>query len=308
MAVWMTKKNKLSFGLPIIAGLITILFLWASSQVEKRTLLPLVTPAFNDGKIISPDTSRALTELFAAQGYELRGVRMSKITVPRLYVESLPQDLPQLVDVKKRKEIFLQTVLPLALAVNEELRSHQEALQKIRSLSRPLTTEELDWLNKISATHKITHPDLERLLKQIAPLPVELILAQAAVESGWGTSRFALEGNALFGQWTWKPGAGIIPSGRGDGETHAVRAYPRLIDSVWDYANNLNTSLAYKDFRDARARRLQLGKPLAGLPLIETLEKYSQKGQDYLEVLEDIIEQNDLTPLNNAQLAGDKTD
>jgi Bax protein len=118
-------------------------------------------------------------------------------------------------------------------------------------------------------------------------------LAQAAKESGWGTSRFALEGNAIFGQWTWD-GVGIEPLDKSDDQGHKILKFPILRASVKAYITNLNTHPSYKNFREKRLMLRQSNKALSGIDLIHELENYAETGKEYTRILEQIIEQNDL--------------
>ena len=132
-------------------------------------------------------------------------------------------------------------------------------------------------------------------------VPVSMAIAQAAKETGWGTSRFAQEGNALFGQWTWS-GEGIKPSDADDDSTHKVMKFKVLQASVRAYQRNLNTHSSYKDFRSARAELRDEGKKLDSMILTEYLDKYAETGKEYVKVLQQIIKQNNLTDFDDAKL------
>ena len=132
-------------------------------------------------------------------------------------------------------------------------------------------------------------------------IPVSIALAQAANESGWGTSRFALEGNALFGQWTWSK-KGITPKNKDPNQSHKILQFQILKASVKAYKNNLNTHNAYKEFREARAQLRQEDKQIIGLYLTKYLTRYSAIGEKYVAILEDIIEKNSLTDFDKANL------
>ena len=127
-------------------------------------------------------------------------------------------------------------------------------------------------------------------------VPASIALAQAAKESGWGTSRFALEGNAIFGQWTWS-GDGIEPLEKVDGQKHKILKFPILRASVKAYINNLNSHSGYKSFRQKRLQLRDQNKNLSGLDLIHELDNYAQTGKEYTKILEQIIEQNNLEEL-----------
>ena len=132
-------------------------------------------------------------------------------------------------------------------------------------------------------------------------IPVSLAIAQAAKETGWGTSRFAQEGNALFGQWTWS-GEGLKPKDADKDQGHKVMRFNVLQASVRAYQRNLNTHSSYKDFRQARARLRDLGKDLDSLILVQFLDEYAEIGDKYVEVLQKIIKQNNLKDFDDAKL------
>jgi Bax protein len=140
------------------------------------------------------------------------------------------------------------------------------------------------------------------LLHRVDILPPSLVLAQAATESGWGTSRFAREGNNLFGQRTYRPGNGIVPANRPDGETHEVKRFGTLFESVRSYMRNLNTHLAYRELRDLRAQLRRSGRPLSGALLADGLNAYSTRSSDYITDVRAIIRANDLSRANQAFL------
>ena len=132
-------------------------------------------------------------------------------------------------------------------------------------------------------------------------VPVSMTIAQAAKETGWGTSRFALEGNALFGQWTWS-GNGIKPLGADTNSTHKVMKFKILQASVRAYQRNLNTHSSYKDFRSARSELRDKGKKLDSQILTKYLDKYAETGKEYVKVLKQIIKQNNLEDFDDAKL------
>jgi Bax protein len=134
-------------------------------------------------------------------------------------------------------------------------------------------------------------------------VPVSLALAQAAIESGWGTSRFARQGNAIFGQWTSQDGKGLVPSARPEGKTHKVRSFDRLSESVEAYLLNLNTHRAYRDFRTLRQQSRNSGERPKGEVLATGLEAYSEKGEEYVDLLRDMIRVNRLAAFDDAILS-----
>ena len=126
------------------------------------------------------------------------------------------------------------------------------------------------WLNRKFKEYKIKDKDTSELKKRMDVIPVSIAVAQAAKESGWGTSRFALEGNAMFGQWTWG-GEGIVPLDKNKSQSHKILKFPILRASVKAYKNNLNTHNGYKEFRTKRSELRNNNKPIKGLDLIHLL-------------------------------------
>ena len=143
--------------------------------------------------------------------------------------------------------------------------------------------------------------DLLTLKIRMDEIPVSLAIAQAAKETGWGTSRFALKGNALFGQWTWS-GEGLKPKKAKQGEEHKVMRFHSLQLSVRAYLRNLNTHSSYKNLRKARTDLRNKNKALDSLILSKHLDKYAETGTEYIEVLQKIIEQNNLKEFDEARL------
>ena len=148
--------------------------------------------------------------------------------------------------------------------------------------------------------------DIDELLRRVDVIPVSLAIAQAAEESGWGTSRFAQTGNALFGQWTVASDIGIVPEDREDGMTHKIKAFDNLAQSVAAYMRNLNTHRAYREFRQKRQGQRQWGEALDGHALASTLLRYSQRGDKYVKSIRTIMNANGLRELDGAHLADDR--
>ena len=164
------------------------------------------------------------------------------------------------------------------------------------------TVGERVWLKRRFKEYKIEDKDLAKLKMRMDIIPVSIALAQAANESGWGTSRFALEGNALFGQWTWSKKDGILPADQDSDKNHRILQFQILKASVRAYKNNLNTHNAYKEFREVRAKLRQEDKQITGLDLTKYLKNYAQIGEKYVAILEDIIVKNSLTDFDKAIL------
>jgi len=153
-----------------------------------------------------------------------------------------------------------------------------------------------DLLKRYKAGGEITEVDAQmELLRRTDEIPVALVLAQAANESGWGTSRFAREGNSLFGQWTFrKSTSGLVPDSRSQDAAHRVRSFESIRASVRAYLRNLNVGHAYVELRKLRAAMRKRGEPLDPLILATGLKRYSQRGEAYVEEIKALILSNRL--------------
>ena len=160
---------------------------------------------------------------------------------------------------------------------------------------------EKQWLRQKLLEYKVKKGNLDELIQRMDMIPVSIALAQAAKESGWGTSRFALEGNAIFGQWTWD-GQGIAPLNRDGDKNHKILKFPILRASVKAYKNNLNTHKSYYKFREKRNQLRKKSKSIAGLALTDTLKNYAQTGSEYTKILNQIITQNNLSDFEPVKL------
>ena len=240
-----------------------------------------------------------IKQLFEDTKYTLEDVREKKLVKP-VALTLLPNEIKMIESTKKRKEFFIQIVLPLILKENNNIRIDRKRLFSIINKSNNSDLEK-KWLAKKYKQYGIPSKDLSTLKIRMDEVPVSLALAQAAKETGWGTSRFALEGNALFGQWTWS-GEGLRPKESDKNEGHKVMKFNVLQASVRAYQRNLNTHSSYKDFRKARAELRDDGKPLDSLILAEYLDKYAETGDKYVEVLKKIIAQNSLKDFDDAKL------
>ena len=239
------------------------------------------------------------SNLFDDLGYDLKGVRAGQKVKP-IYLTKLPRDLKYLGDTKKKRELFIKIVLPLILSENEKIQDDRKKLFKILSKNFNTAGERV-WLKRRFKEYKIEDRDLAKLKMRMDIIPVSMALAQAANESGWGTSRFALEGNALFGQWTWSK-KGISPKSKDPDQSHKILQFQILKASVRAYKNNLNTHNAYQEFREVRAKLRQSGTKITGLALIPYLKSYAADGEKYVVILNDIIVNNSLTDFDKANL------
>ena len=237
--------------------------------------------------------------LFDDLGYDLKAVRAGQKVKP-IYLTKLPKDLKTFGDTKKKRELFIKIVLPLILDENNKIAEDRKKLFKIIGKNFNTVGERV-WLKRRFREYKIEDQDLAKLKMRMDIIPVSIAIAQAANESGWGTSRFALEGNALFGQWTWSK-KGISPKNKDPDQSHKILQFQILKASVRAYKNNLNTHNAYKEFRETRAKLRQENKRIIGLDLTKYIKNYAAIGEKYVAIIDGIIENNSLTDFDKADL------
>ena len=254
-------------------------------------------------ELILPDLNlktETVLNLFEDVEYDLNKVRFEK-TVQPIYFTQFPKDLNEIQSVKLKKETFIKIVLPLIVAENEKILDDKYTLKKI--ISKKFTTDqEKQWLRQKFLEYKVKKGNVEELEIRMDIIPASIALAQAAKESGWGTSRFALEGNAIFGQWTWN-GKGIEPLLKDKSKNHKILRFPILRASVKAYKNNLNTHKSYIKFREKRKSLRNKNKKIHGLELAKTLGNYAETGSEYTKILAQIIIQNRLMDFEPVRLA-----
>jgi len=247
---------------------------------------------------VSLDAS-VVASLFEDLDYDLSKVRKSKKVKP-FYISLLPKDISLIEDAKERKELFIKIVLPLILSENDKIKKDRKKLFKILA-KKSNSKQERNWLKWQFKEYKIKNSDIPELKIRMDIIPVSLAIAQAAIESGWGTSRFALEGNALYGQWTWSDN-GLKPLENDGDSNHKVMRFKILTASIKAYKKNLNTHSGYIKFREARANLRNRNEKVTGLKLTQYLDKYSAQGKRYTEKLEVTIKKNSLSDFENAKL------
>lgn len=222
--------------------------------------------------------------------------------VPPIELSAIPAGIGQVKDVPRKKSIFFRMLLPLIIEENNFIQAQRSVLlnlsQKFVSMDKWTPNERL-WFSELLTWYRLSEqqPDqalFAELLSRVDSIPADLVLAQAANESGWGTSRFARAGNNLFGMWTYNEKKGLIPKNRAKGEKHAVRIFASLRDSVRVYMRNLNTHAAYQLLRDSRTSFRSQDKALKGWKLAQGLLKYSTRGKNYVAELQSMIKSNQL--------------
>ena len=212
-------------------------------------------------------------------------------------------DFSSIVDVEQKKTEFFRYLKPLVEDENQRLLSIRQRLGFIRDhlrFKRPLDKKDRQWLAEVVAEFRLPEdlddphdPTFWAILKRrVDAVPVNLVLVQAANESAWGTSRFAREGNNLFGQWCFRPGCGIVPEGRPDGATYEVAAFDSINESIRSYLNNLNTGRVYGDLRKIRAQCRNEGRDPQATELAKGLKSYSERGMAYVTEIRAMLRHN----------------
>ncbi|MBO6483363.1 MAG: glucosaminidase domain-containing protein [Pelagibacteraceae bacterium] len=230
---------------------------------------------------VSLDTQITLN-LFENLKYDLKKIRQGQPVKP-IYLSQLPKDLDRLKNTKKKKDTFIKIVMPLILDENNKILENRKKLFKILSKSTNSMGEKR-WLKRRFKEYGIKKGDITELKVRMDIIPPSIAIAQAAIESGWGTSRFALEGNAMFGQWTWSKN-GIEPTEKSKNQNHKILKFSMLRSSVKAYKNNLNTHNGYKEFREKRAELRKNNKKISGLKLVSYLYNYAATGKEYIKIL-----------------------
>ncbi len=268
-------------------------------EADERDLLYDILEENNSEINLVRYTTSEIDSLFKEVNYNLKDVRNTKLVKP-VGIGLLPNEIKNIGNTKKRKDMFIKIILPLIVKENNKIRIDRKRLFAI--LNKNGNTDiEKKWLEKKYKQYGVRQNDLSTLKIRMDEIPASLAIAQAAKETGWGTSRFALKGNALFGQWTWS-GEGLKPKNAEEGKDHKVMKFHSLQLSVRAYLRNLNTHSSYKNLRKVRTELRNRSKTLDSLILSEHLDKYAETGNQYVEVLQKIILQNNLKDFDEARL------
>jgi len=275
----------------------------AASQLESLAMAEAppaaAAAAPTPTKSAAAPEARALAARFEAHGYDWDSV-LTGDPVPDFTVRTLPKDLARLRDVELKKSLFFRALLPATLQVNRDIEVDRERLLDVKAKrDRGVALDAIDraWLSALAVDYGGDLSDLGDLALRVDGVPPSLVLAQAAEESGWGTSRFVREGNALFGQYTWSDDHdGIVPAEANDGNRR-VRAFASVKGAVAAYIHNLNSHSAYERFRLRRA------SGASGYELAASLKNYSVRGEDYVDTLRIIMRANNLSAVDEAELS-----
>lgn len=222
-------------------------------------------------------------------------------------------DFSTYTDVKAKKTAFFGYMLPLVEARNLHIQGQRQQLLAVAERAQDaLSTQDTKTLADLAGVYRLVDADLsspeliKELLIRVDTVPPSLALAQAAVESGWGTSRFAVQANNLFGQWCYEKGCGLVPSQRNSGANHEVAKFKNVSDAVYSYTRNINSHRAYKDLRMSRAALRADDETVTGHILAEGLLRYSERGEDYVHELQAVIRINKLAPYDEPKAATSK--
>lgn len=281
-------------SLPLLSGAIFLLLTACGSPPpqDSSSLTPSVT--------IQAFHHKNLEQVFSEHRYSWNKLEQG---VPPLILKQFPADLHLIRSVREKKELFFRTLLPMAMLANEEIREQRLELQNLISdYDREgfITAYQETRLAALKKRYRFKGDPLanlrarKRLFGRIDIIPEALVLAQAANESAWGTSRFALQANNIFGEWTFTPGTGLIPEDRPQGATYEVRMFPNLYQSVRAYMRNINTHRAYAKLRVIRSEMRKSGMPLFGTSLTSGLINYSTRREAYAREIRAMIRSNRL--------------
>ena len=307
MALIDSRFERLALALVVLS--VVVLYVWAAAGLAMAGKPPAAPSEVRglkpEAMTLAAADAASLVSKFAEMDYSLSDVRRGRQEVPRVFLTSLPSDLQEVDSVHQRKRLFIKALLPLILQANEEIlvqRRRLLALAVRQGLGEELTRAQERWLAALARDYGVPSGDLKALIQRVDMIPPSLALAQSAAESGWGTSRFAVEGNAVFGQHTYREGTGLVPERRDDGRTHEVKIFGGLKQSVVTYMKNLNTHWGYEEFRAERVVLRQQRTYLDGFALAGTLHIYSERGVDYIETIRDIIRINALDEFDRSRL------
>ena len=246
-------------------------------------------------------TTDDLNKIFDKQKYYISSVRDKKL-VPNISINKFPKDFNLISSTKDKKSLFIRSLLPLIISENNKIIEANKRIKKIdNNTFEYIARDDALWLKKQFKNYKVKSHHIDDLIAKVDIIPVSIALAQAAIESGWGTSRFVSEGNALFGQWSWFKGSGIIPKKRDADETYEIKSFENLRQSVAAYMKNLNSHNNYSEFRVIRNNYRINNSEINSINLIKYLSNYAEN-TDYSKILERIIKKNNLQEFDQVEI------
>lgn len=272
------------------------------SQLSVYAQTSPIEQALNETRVVGVD---ALLQRFDQEMpvFEVSGGEDEIPVIPRLIVDELPPQWETNLSIDEKKQVFLHALLPLVLVANEFIMADRMRLLDGLAAANQDTADLPDWIAQLYSDYELeADAGFAELLRRVNIVPPSLALAQAALESGWGTSRFADQANALYGEWVW--GSGVVPEEQEEGKgDYGIREFSTLLRSVVSYTNNLNTHPAYEEFRAQRANKVEQAELLSGCELASYLSAYAEMdGGEYAQQLCLIIEQNQLGWFDRAVL------
>lgn len=258
-----------------------------------------------------------LNRYFSSKGYEVAKWIDGSQKIPPIVILDIPEDwgkkIAPSLTIENKKKTFFRIVIPLAFVGNNLVLRDREKLARLKSVyeAGSLNSHEEEWLRKMAVDYQLSSNEVKDTVfsdldVRMDIIPASLMVAQMADESGWGTSRFAVEGNALFGQWSYAGGIKPKDQRKSKGD-YSIKAFKTPLASIQAYMLNLNSNAAYDEFRKERATLRSTGKFPSGSELVGTLTNYSERRDAYVKELRNIMEHNKLLPLDEAQLHGGET-
>ncbi len=297
----MAKNQKILLLILLLIGTFLI-------SACERSAFSWPSPETSTIATISPASHQDLSNYLAVNNYHWDNLDQG---VPPFLLTALPKDLHRINNVTERKRLFFLSLLPSVLLANREITlQRQQLLIALRHYEAglPLSSPQQLLISRLTKSYRLRHNPLtnqstrKQLLQRLDTLPADLVLAQAANESGYGTSRFTRLGNNLFGQWTYATGTGLVPKERSAKQRHEVQRFASLHDSMRSYMNNLNAHRAYRSLRTIRAQKRAQGKTLQGIDLAAGLRLYSSRRDAYVAEIRAIIRSNRLSRLTTVSL------
>jgi len=284
-------------------------FVVFQKDLNKDTIIVNKEVKFNfNNKYLSSDQINKKSKVIKWSNQVLRSIE-NQLPVPRMYFSSIPKNINEY-KIFEKKKVFLSILLPIALRGNELALEERKRLKvafltnniyKIEYFAKKYKVKNFTKINFGSLNSLQLRNIKKELLIKVNRIPVSMIIAQAIIESGWGASRFAQEGNALFGEWTWKNNDGIKPNGKLDAN-FAVKSFKNISESLNSYILNLNRHPAYTEMRNYRSMMFKAGKDITGYDTAAYLENYAEIGLAYVEKVNDMIKSNKLYKFENSVL------
>ena len=314
--LFITKDNYLIFLFRVYYSIALLLVLsvltslvFSQSVYDKRMIALYPNNNFKnenfDQTIDKLHTVRLIEETYISKDVNLDSI-LEENSIPNVIISKLPSNIKTLKSSEKRKILFIKIALPIIIKENNKLELINHQIRNLEKRISFISRNDAKWLLSKMNEYKLQERSIDKLLRKVDKIPVSLALAQAVIESGWGTSRFATEGNALFGQYIWDQNKDrIVPENRDLGENYKIKSFDNLSDSVSSYMKNLNTNYHYSEFRLNRHIMRNNGLPLDGVTLSNYLYNYSIE-DEYSDKIKNIIKSNNFEEFENLKIEKQK--